>query len=260
MSWIGTGIGALLGSRNGGILGAIIGAVIGNWLEEKAKVLVKDSDSGQRPATEGELATLAAIAAMLAKLAKADGRITEDEIHFCERCFTRLGFFGEKREYCIRIFREAKNDGHTIYEYAQSFAAAQPNSRIREIVYGILWDLADADGVIAPEEMEILRQIVSFLRIDPSLFVWECRQRGCWDARSNSGQRETPESDPYEVLGCSRSATNEEVRKAYREKVKQLHPDVLRAQGLSDELIAKANDQMARLNAAWNEIKQQRGL
>lgn len=259
MSWIGTGIGAWLGSRKGGILGALIGAVVGHLLEEKAKGLLKDSSRSERPATQDELATLAAIAAMLAKLAKADGRITEDEIRCCEDAFfRRLGLTGERRAYCIRVFRVAKDDSHSIYGYAQSFASAQPSERIREVVYGILWDLACADGVASPEEMEILRRIVINLQIDPALFAWERVRHGV--SGTQEERRETPKPDPYSVLGCSRNATDEEVRKAYREKAKQLHPDVLRAQGLSDELITKANDQMARLNAAWNEIKQQRGL
>ena len=50
------------------------------------------------------------------------------------------------------------------------------------------------------------------------------------------------------------------LRKAYREKAKGLHPDVLRAQGISEELLGKANEQMARLNAAWSEIRKARGL
>ena len=66
--------------------------------------------------------------------------------------------------------------------------------------------------------------------------------------------------DPYAVLGCSRNASDDEVSAAYREKAKRFHPDALRAQGLSDELVAKANDQMARVNAAWNEIRRQRHL
>ena len=62
------------------------------------------------------------------------------------------------------------------------------------------------------------------------------------------------------MLGCSQSATDDELRRAYREKAKQLHPDVLRAQGLSDELVSRASEQMARLNAAWATLRQKRRL
>ena len=256
MSWIGAGIGALFGAQRGGILGGVIGAVIGNWVEGKAREMMGSSTAGRSSASDGELATLAALAAMLSKLAKADGRITADEVHYCEKVFDRLGLQGEKREYCIRVFRAAKNDAHSIYDYAASFASAQPSTNIREIVYGLLWELAFVDGMVSPEERGILRQITASLRISAAHFNWQCRQHGL----SPDGPNAAAAEDPYEVLGCSRTAGDDEIKKAYREKAKQLHPDVLRAQGLSDELIAKANDQMARINAAWNEIKQTRKL
>lgn len=70
---------------------------------------------------------------------------------------------------------------------------------------------------------------------------------------------ETP-SNPYEVLGCRPESTNDEVSRAYREKAKRLHPDTLRAQGLPDEIIVAANEQMSRVNAAWNAVKRERHL
>ena len=258
MSWIGLGIGALLGSQRGGLLGGIVGAVVGNWLEGKARELVK-GNAGENlsgGASASELSTLAALAAMLSKMAKADGRISEDEVRYCERVFDRIGLHGEKREYCIRVFRTAKNDGHSIYEYAASFADAQRSGNIRVIVYGILWDLACADGAVSPEETSILRSITDSLRIDPRQYEWERRRRGVPDQDGTSGAPE----DAYEVLGCTRASSDEDIRRAYREKAKQLHPDALRAQGLSDELLSRANAQMARINAAWTEIRKERSL
>lgn len=258
VSWIGLGIGALLGSQRGGLLGGIVGAVLGNWLEAKAKEFVKgkagDGTSGS--ASANELSTLAALAAMLSKMAKADGRISEDEVRYCEQVFDRIGLHGEKREYCIRVFRTAKNDGHSIYEYATSFADAQRSGNVRVIVYGILWDLACADGAVSPEEIQILRSITSSLRIDRGQYEWERSRRGVPDPDAEPSPRE----DAYEVLGCTRASSDDDIRRAYREKAKQLHPDALRAQGLSDELLSRANEQMARINAAWSEIKRERGL
>ena len=256
MSWIGAGIGALFGAQKGGILGGVIGAVVGNWVEGQVKELKGASSPDRSSAGRDELATLAAIAAMLSKLAKADGRISEDEVRYCERVFDRLGLRGEKREYCIRVFRAAKSDAYSIYDYAASFASAQPSDNVREVVYGILWDLACADGMVSPEELDILRRIVMHLRLNPSIFDWEGRRRGMFGGKTESA----PRIDPYEVLGCIRTATDDEVRRAYREKAKQLHPDALRAQGLSEELISRANDRMARINAAWAEVRRERGI
>ena len=62
------------------------------------------------------------------------------------------------------------------------------------------------------------------------------------------------------MLGVSPDASDEEVRHAYRDKVKHLHPDTLRSKGLPDEVIATVNDQMTRINAAWETIKRARRL
>ena len=65
---------------------------------------------------------------------------------------------------------------------------------------------------------------------------------------------------PYDVLGVEPSASNEDVKRAYREKVKHLHPDTLRSKGLPNEIIAAVTDQMARINAAWEAVKRERFL
>lgn len=271
MGWIGASVGGLLGGRRGSILGAIIGAVIGSWIENKVRAGAKPAGRGaRRQASESELVVLGAIAAMMSKMAKADGLITSDEIKYCEKAFERLGLRGEKREYCIRVFRQAKDDSHTIYEYADSFADTHPSQSVRDIVYDILWDVACADGTVSPEELQILRFITVNLRVPSMQFVWQSTRRGVGGRRGGSGSRDESRRsssysapgapDPYEILGVSRSASDEEVRKAFREKAKALHPDMLRSQGLSEELMGKANEQMAMVNEAWSEIKRSRGM
>ena len=71
---------------------------------------------------------------------------------------------------------------------------------------------------------------------------------------------EDTSASPYDVLGVSPDASDEEVKRAYREKVKHLHPDTLRSKGLPDEVIATINDQMACINAAWESVKRERSL
>lgn len=68
------------------------------------------------------------------------------------------------------------------------------------------------------------------------------------------------DDDPYAMIGCSRDASDDELRDAYHEKAKKLHPDVLRAKGLSEELIALASAQMSRINDAWARIKVERRI
>lgn len=65
---------------------------------------------------------------------------------------------------------------------------------------------------------------------------------------------------PYDVLGVPPDATDEELTRAYREKVKHLHPDTLRGKDVSDEVIETVNEKMARVNAAWTAIKSERNM
>ena len=271
MSWFGGAIGYALGSRFGalgGIIGAVLGSGIADFLGSKAEEAATqrrmEQDARERmrsraasrhgsPA-EREVVFLTAIGAMLAKLSKADGHVDKTEIEAGERAFVRLGLTPENRELCIRAFRAAKSDAHSIFEYAEAFTNVARAVAIREMMYDILWDVACADGVVTVEERRILELIVTPLRIRPSLFAEE-------QARRMRTRRAAPSApDPYAVLGCSASATDDELRRAYRSQAKKYHPDLLRAQGLPPEMIARANEQMARINAAWDEIKRARGI
>ena len=106
------------------------------------------------------------------------------------------------------------------------------------------------------------------LRIDRAQFFVYARERFARGSSSaRGGQRRAPEPPPrdklaeaYSILGVSASASDDAVKKAYREKAKKYHPDTLRAQGLPDEMVGKATEQMARVNAAWAEIKAARGI
>lgn len=216
----------------------------------------------------------ACAAAMLAKLAKADGVVTRGEIDAVERAFQRLGFSRAARDYAVNVFRKAKDDSHSIYEYAYDFANAVPSVEVRELLYELLWDVACADGHISSTEMAILRQIPLPLGIRPAWFEIYARERirgysgGSYGGgRQSGGSRRSappPPRDPlkeaYELLGASPSDDPATLKRKYRDLAKKYHPDALRAQGLPEEMIGKANEKMAKINAAWSEIKSARGL
>lgn len=275
MGWVGGTIGFLVGSRFGalaGILGAVIGNKIGNFVSASINSVASEIPRGKgRMPTRGgtapsragsprerEIVFLTAVGAMLAKLAKADGHIDESEIRAAEQAFERLELTPGNRAICIRAFRAAKKDYHTIFDYAESFASVARGVVMRELMYDILWDVACADGEVSASERRILEMIVTQLRIRPSLFTEECHRR--LNSRQSSRRSYSHEPSPYDILGCDSSATDDELRRAYRAQAKKHHPDLLRAQGLPEEMVSRATEQMARINNAWEEIKRARGI
>ena len=68
------------------------------------------------------------------------------------------------------------------------------------------------------------------------------------------------EPDPYAVLGVARSTSDADLHNAWKQLMRQNHPDSLAARGVPAEFIARASDKVARINAAWDRIKRERGL
>ena len=272
MGWKGIIIGSCIGSVVGhGWLGSRLGAWIGGSVEDK--FFAKKQKARQRvsrgPYVDSHRAQMfcASASAILAKMAKADGRVTQSEIASVERAFRRLGFSATARQYAISVFRRAKDDNRNIYEYAQDFAQSIDSYEVLELFYELLWDLAAADGRVSAVELTILQQITQPLGIDPRWYdvYYSERIGGGWNGERRSQEdRSSPAqddlSDAYVILGVSATAGDDEVRKAYREKAKKYHPDALRAQGLPEEMLGRANERMARINEAWAKIKAVRGL
>ena len=269
MGWKGMAFGGCIGSLFGGPLGALLGAALGHQIEKRV------TGEGRTPAHTAKarayrllsaqkraMIFCASAAAMLAKMAKADGRISRDEIESVEAAFARLGFTSRARDYAVNVFRKAKDDAHTIYQYADEFAAAVDSVEVRELFYEILWDLACADGSVSAAEREILRQIPRALGIRADWYAFFAQQR--LGAGPGGGRRApTPKDelrDAYAVLGAAASDSADDLKRKYRALAKKNHPDALRAQGLPEELVGKATERMGRINAAWATVRAARGL
>ena len=253
MGWNGAIIGGCIGSWLGKLPGIVIGGLIGHFIEEFGK-------SGKSAQKSPDVVFCASAAAMLAKMAKADGRISKVEISAVETAFARLGFSRAVRNYAIDVFRKAKDDSHSIYEYARDFASVVGNEDVRVIFYEMLWDIACADGDLSRSEKNILEKITLHLKIRPELFGVFYRERFYSGSDGQAYSARDNLSDAYSQLGVSSSASDDEVKKAYRSLAKRYHPDTLKAQGLPDEMVARANERMSKINAAWSAVKKERGL
>ena len=252
-------IGGYIGSLFGGPLGAILGAVLGHKVEGAAfgRKFRRNVAYSSMPQRDRAKLFCASAAAMLAKMAKADGAVSEAEIAGVENAFRRLGFTSAARRYAIDVFRRAKDDRHTIYEYAQEFAGAVDSVEVRELFYEILWDIAGADGRVSHLELLILQRIPRALGIRIDWYAYFASQR--LGERNRTVSRD-PLAEAYAVLGAGANDSADELKRKYRELAKKSHPDALRAQGLPEEMVGKATERMSRINEAWARIREAKGI
>ena len=253
-------IGGYIGSLFGGPLGAILGAVLGHKVEGAAfGRRPRHASYSSMPQRDRAKLFCASAAAMLAKMAKADGHVSRTEIAGVENAFRRLGFTAAARRYAIDVFRRAKDDAHTIYEYAQEFASAVDSVEVRELFYEILWDVACADGHVSRTELMILQRIPRALGIRLDWYGYFASQRLNERSAGRSASRD-PLQEAYSIIGASADDGADVLKRKYRELAKKNHPDALRAQGLPEEMVGKATERMSRINEAWARIKEARGI
>jgi DnaJ like chaperone protein len=181
--------------------------------------------------------------ALGAKMAKADGTVTRDEV----AAFGQVFQIPEKDRASVqRVFDLAKQDIAGFESYAKQVAALfEPGSDMLENVLDGLFHIAKADDAVHEKELVFLARIAELFGFDDKTFS-RIRARHVVMAE-----------DPYVVLGVSREMSFEDIRKAHRKLVRELHPDRHVASGMPEELVLIATERLARINEAFDRIKKE---
>ena len=241
MSIWGKIIGGAAGFALGGPIGALLGVVGGHALDRYA---VPDEPIDEAAATR-KIAFTIGVIALGAKMAKVDGVVTRDEIAAFREVFQVPP---EETRNVGRVWDMARQTSDGFEAYAAQIARLfNPGSPVLEQLLGSLFHIALADGVVHDKEVEYLRRVAGIFGFDDLAFE---RLRATFTGDTTN--------DPYAVLGVAPDADDGAVRAAYRRLVREHHPDRLIAQGLPEEAVAAATDKLARINGAWDRIKQQR--
>ena len=241
MSVWGKIIGGVGGLMIGGPIGALIGAVAGHAVDK-----VRSNSGEPEDATKSVAFTIATIA-LGAKMAKADGVVTRDEVDAFKRVFRVPP---EDVKDVSRVFDQARKDSRAFEPYARQIAGmfADNPAVLEELLY-CLTLIARADGVMHPEEVKYLRSVADIFGLDDHAFERITEVSGDLDT-----------SDPYKILGVSRDMTNDEIKSTYRSLVRENHPDKLIADGLPEELIDMATEKLAAINDAFDKVSTERGI
>ncbi len=259
MSYWGKLLGSVAGFAVGGPFGAVVGAALGHAADGGALPRISLADAlGNSPFNPARIAAalgrkdqLFAIGVVVlsAKLAKCDGPVVRAEIDAFKRQF-RIP--PQSVRDIGRLFDQARDSPGGFEPYAVQLGESFADNRgLLEDVLTALFAIARADKPLTVAEHDLLRRVHHAFGLDNL----------AWDQARGAAARPTPEADDaYAVLGAARSATDEELKRAWLRLMRENHPDSLAARGVPAEFIARAGDKVARINAAWDRIKRERGL
>ena len=200
------------------------------------------------PETRRQVAFSVSLIALSAKMAKADGFVSIEEVNAFHEIFEIPE--GE-RQNVARLYNLARQDiaGYEAYARKLKNLCAEGDEGcplLEEIIDG-LFHIAKADGAVHEKELAFLGRVAEIFGISEGRFTAICARH------MDMGDR-----DPYGILGVSRSDDFKTIRTRYRALVAENHPDRLIARGVPKEFHAAANDRMARINAAYEEIERER--
>jgi DnaJ like chaperone protein len=259
MSYWGKLVGGVAGFAVGGPFGAVMGAALGHAADSGAVPRMARSgffDPGNfHPAkltamfAPREHVFAMAVVSLSAKLAKCDGPVNRQEIDAFKRHFRIPA--GSARE-IGRLFDQARDTADDFEPYASQLGQSFADKRgvLEEVLAGF-FGIARADGPVNEKELDFLARTARGFGVDGA--GWE-------RARGGAARPQSNEPDPYAELGLTRSATDEAVRAAWKQLMRENHPDSLASRGVPPEFIAKATEKVARINAAWDRVKRERGI
>lgn len=234
------------------IIGGPIGMGIDGWLGSTTADRPQDgvrrlADMSQEEAKNVFIVTLFS---MMAKMAKADGRLSTEEVDLVNRMArSNIVMDAEDQKAAVVIFNIALSNSYSIYNYANQYRQLGASKLMCEMAYRLLFAVAFADEELHPEEDAILEQMPVHLGIDQSRYQIIRQQfRG----------RSVGVDESYNLLGCNPENSNEEITHAYSTLCREYHPDKATEKGLPIDFLRFAEQQMEQINAAYETVMARR--
>ena len=234
--WIGGGLGWALGGPIGGILGFVFGSMFDSVQSGEYE------QKGFTPTQEGDFKV--SLLVMIAAILKADGKILKSELSFVKMFLFRQ--FGEiEAERLLLLLREILRQELDVDDICEQIQENMEYPSRLQLVH-FLFGVASSDGEPHPAEAEVLKRMCLHMGI---------RQN---DFESIHAMFTKDAGSAYRILEVSPEATDDEIKKAYRKMALKYHPD--KVTHLGDDVQKAAKEKFQQLNAAYNEVKKQRGF
>ena len=208
---------------------------------------------------------------LMGKLAKADGRVSENEIAHVEKFMKQLNMSPTNRKKAIKHFQTGAKADYQIDDLIQKFlevTATSPNLKQMLMVY--LIRVATADGQLDQKETELMREIAQKVGYNEQQFaqlmaMLQGQDQFAGGQYQHGGTASNYRSvdavaAAYQALGVAKDASDSEIKKAYRRLVREYHPDKLMGQGLPEAMIKEATERSQEIQTAYDTIKKSRGI
>ncbi len=267
MGWWGKIVGGAFGFLLGGPLGAVFGAALGHNVDRG----LDRPFAGRSPRASGSRAEIQSVFftatfCVMGHLCKADGRVSPDEIGFARRIMARMDLSPDQSRAAMRFFNAGKAPDFDLDAMlGQLRRELRGRRRLLRLFLEIQLAAAYADGVLDATEEGILlhlRDRLGFSALEYRHLEAMARAQGRRreEGRTRRGAPRPEPRDDYAILNVPASASDNEVKKAYRRLMSQHHPDKLLAQGLPEEMIKVATEKTREIRAAYERIREVRGF
>lgn len=176
---------------------------------------------------------------------KADGGASQKELDYVRQYFVST-YGKEKANAIFRTFNEVVNKREVSTERISSYLAGRTRYATRLQIVHFLFGIAQSDGRVSDPELAKILEIAGYFGIRPQDF----------DSVKAMFFRSADQA--YQILEIDRSASNAEVKKAYRAMAKKYHPDRVVTE---DEAIKRgAEEKFKEVQKAYELIQEERGV
>lgn len=270
MSWLGKVFGGAFGFMLGGPLGAILGTSLGHQFD-KGMDGIDDPEFQLGNQRRVQMAFFTATFSVMGHIAKADGKVSREEIALANAIMANMELSNELRQAAQRLFNEGKSPSFPLDDALNQFKTeCHHRTTLIRMFIEIQLQAAFADGRLDPTEENLLLHICSqlgFSRFEYQSLkaILQAQQRFSSSDHSSRRSRRPGASQPrpnvddaYAVLGLTSSASDKEIKSAYRRLMSQHHPDKLVAKGLPEEMLKLATEKTQKIRKAYELIRDKR--
>ncbi len=238
LGWIGAGLGFVLSGPIGAIIGGVIGAIFDNSKEAQPPF----GQSQQTNTVQGDF--VVSLLVLVAAVMKADGKVVKSEYDYVKAQMIKMLGVNAMQQ-LLPILQDILQKDIPLQQVCNQITSNMEYSYRLQLIH-LLFGISKADGVIDVREVKVIEEIAFYLDLSHE-DIASIKAMFCKDAKS-----------AYKILEIEPSATDDEVKSAYRKMAIKFHPD--KVAHLGEELQAQATEKFKEVQNAYNDIKKERGL